>query len=139
MMDYKVELSTFDSILNFKDLSLEHWDSFNNKEPQFKEEFLKTLQVITATLDNKTVGYLFFALFNSPYHNDKWCQVDMYYLSIEHRKHGVGKQMFDLVEQIAKEQGCTKIMSSFNLKQSLDSFYQARGYMPTHTVVAKEI
>jgi GNAT superfamily N-acetyltransferase len=138
-MPYIVKLDTFENITNFKDLSLEHWNSFNNELPCFKEEFLKSLQVITASKDNKVVGYLFFAVFNSPYHDYKMCQIDMYYLSDQHRKQGIGKQMFNLAEKTAKDQGCTKIMSSFNLKQSLDSFYQARGYMSTHTVVAKEI
>jgi GNAT superfamily N-acetyltransferase len=138
-MPYVVKLNTFDNITNFDALSLEHWNSFKNKSPEFKEEFLKSLQVITASLDNVCVGYLFFATFNSPYHSDKWCQVDMYYLCDKHRKQGIGKQMFNLVEKTAKEQGCSKIMSSYNLKQPLDGFYQSIGYLPTHTVVAKEL
>jgi GNAT superfamily N-acetyltransferase len=138
-MKYVVGLDSFDSMANFKALSLEHWESFNNPPPAFKEEFLKTLQLITAKTGNTTVGYLFFAVFNSPYHNERWCQTDMYYLSTKHRKQGVGKQMFDLLEETAKSQGCSKIMSSHNVKQSLDSFYKARGYVATHFVVAKEI
>ena len=138
-MPYVVKLDTFDNITNFDDLSLEHWNSFKNNPPSFKKEFLKSLQVITASLDNVCKGYLFFAKFNSPYHNEKWCQIDMYYLSTEHRKQGIGKKMFNLLEETAKLQGCSKIMSSYNLKQPLDGFYQDRGYTPTHTVVAKEL
>lgn len=138
-MTYTVSLNSFDNIENFDKLALDHWNSFHNNTPKFKKEYLRILQVITASLDNETVGYLFFGVFDSPYYDEKWCQVDMYYLCTKHRGRGVGKQMFNLVEKIAKEQGCSKIMSSSNRKQPLDSFYQARGYKATHTVVAKEI
>jgi GNAT superfamily N-acetyltransferase len=138
-MTYIVELGCFDDIRNFETLSLEHWNSFNNEAPVFKEEYLKSLPVILAKIKDTTIGYIFFATFNSPYYNELWCQVDMYYLSQEHRKQGIGKQMFDLLEQTAKLQGCSKIMSSYNLKQPLDAFYKERGYVSTHIAVAKEI
>ena len=138
-MPYTVALGGFDDISNFKSLSLEHWNSFNNEPPAFKEAYLKSLQVVIAKTRETTVGYLFFATFNSPYDDGCWCQVDMYYLSKAHRKQGIGKQMFDLLEQTAKLQGCSKIMSSYNLKQPLDAFYKERGYASTHTAVTKEI
>jgi GNAT superfamily N-acetyltransferase len=133
-----VAVETIDSIENFDDLAKEHWDSFNNKKPAFKKEFLRTGKAITAR-DIKVVGYLIFFTFNSPYYDEKWCQVDMYYIQPKFRKQGIGRKMFTLLEQQAKEQGCSRIISSFNLKQPLDKFYTSIGYERTHIAVAKEI
>jgi hypothetical protein len=46
--------------------------------------------------------------------------------------------MFYTLETYAKEQNCTGIVSSFNLKQPLDSFYKKLGFSATHVGLAKE-
>lgn len=136
----KVQLDSFDAIDNFDELSLEHWKDFNTRLPAFNKEVLRKLYVITArNKENKVVGYLFFMVFNSPYYGDQCCQVDMFYLQKMYRKQGIGKQMFQLLEQVAKELGCKQLFSSSNLKGPLDSFYSKLGYNATHTLVAKEI
>lgn len=136
----KVQLDSFDAIDNFDELSLEHWKDFNTRLPEFNKESLKNFFVITArTNENKVVGYLFFIVFPSTYYREKWCHVDMFYLKKAYRKQGIGKQMFQLVEDVAKELGCKQLFSSFNLKDPLDSFYSKLGFNATHTLVAKEI
>jgi GNAT superfamily N-acetyltransferase len=133
-----LSIESIDDIENFDELAKEHWDSFNNKKPAFKKEFLRTGKVITAR-KNTVVGYLIYFVFNSPYYDEKWCQVDMYYIQPKFRKQGIGKKMFTMLEQQAKECGCSRIVSSFNLKQPLEHFYKSIGYVNTHTAVAKEI
>lgn len=136
----KVQLDHFDAIDNFDELALEHWKDFNTQEPVFNKELLRTFCVITARNDeDKVVGYLFFVIIDSPYYAERSCHTDMFYLRKTYRKQGIGKQMFQLLEDFAKEQGCKKLLSSFNLKDPLDSFYSKLGYKATHTAVAKEI
>jgi GNAT superfamily N-acetyltransferase len=63
----------------------------------------------------------------------------MFYLKPEYRKQGIGKKMFTLVEEDAKQRGAFQLISSFNLKQPLEGFYQKMGFETTHVAVAKEI
>lgn len=125
---------------DFDEVSKEHWDSLNNKAPAFDKEMLKNFHVIKAeTKDGKTAGYLFYILFKSMYHDEIWCQVDIFYLKPEYRSKGTGTKMFNLLEKEAKERGASKIMASYNLKQPLEGFYNNMGYSNTHVAVAKEI
>ena len=124
---------------NFTELAKEHWDSFQNKKPTFDINLLSNFHVVQATDNDKTVGYILYVLFKSFYYDEICCQVDMFYLKPEYRKQGIGKKMFTLVEEDAKQQGATKLISSFNLKQPLEGFYQKMGFETTHVAVAKEI
>jgi GNAT superfamily N-acetyltransferase len=63
----------------------------------------------------------------------------MFFLSSLHRGNGIGKRMFELVEQTAKDNGCKRLISSYNLKESLEMFYEKLGFNATHVAVAKEI
>lgn len=126
-------------IEDFDEIALEHWNSFNNKTPKFNKEILQNFNVIQARHKNKTIGYILYICFKSPYYDEVWCQVDMFYLNPEYRGQGTGKQMFKMMEKEAKKQGASKIMSSFNLKQPLEGFYKNMGYTQTHVAVAKEI
>jgi GNAT superfamily N-acetyltransferase len=130
---------TLDDIENFDEISLEHWEYFKNKKPIFNKEYLGKLRVVIAKEDEKTIGYVFYGLFQSPYHNEIWCQIDMFFLSSSHRGNGIGKRMFELVEQTAKDNGCKRLISSYNLKESLEVFYEKLGFNATHVAVAKEI
>lgn len=134
-----VEQSCFECVPNFDILSKQHWAEFNTEVPEFKEAYLKTLDVVVAKDEDKVVGYVFFAIFQSPYYNTLWCQVDMFYLDKDYRGKGIGKQMFALVEKIAKDSGCSTIKASYNLKSPLDGFYEQLGYNNTHVAVSKEI
>jgi len=129
----------FSDIENFDEIALEHWDYFKNKKPMFNKEYLAKLRVVLAKDNERTVGYVFYVFFKSPYHNETWCQVDMFFLKPEYRKQGIGKEMFDLVEKIAKENGCKRLIASYNLKESLEVFYIKFGFNATHVAVAKEI
>jgi len=124
---------------NFTELAKEHWDSFQNKKPTFDINLLSNFHVVQATDNDKTVGYILYVLFKSFYYDEICCQVDMFYLKPEYRKQGIGKKMFTLVEEDAKQQGATQLISSFNLKQPLEGFYQKMGFEKTHVAVAKEI
>ena len=93
---------TLDDIENFDEISLEHWEYFKNKKPIFNKEYLGKLRVVIAKDNERTVGYVFYVFFKSPYHNETWCQVDMFFLKPSHRGKGIGKDMFRLVEQMAK-------------------------------------
>ena len=96
-------------------------------------------RVITARSAGVVVGYLLFVFNDSPFYEEKICTVGMYYLQRTHRKVGVGKRMFLLLEQLAKEAGCKQIVVSYNLKQPLESFYNGLGFSATHVALAKEI
>jgi GNAT superfamily N-acetyltransferase len=126
-------------IENFDEIALEHWEYFKNKKPMFNKEYLGGLRVVIAKDERKTVGYAFYGFFKSPYHNETWCQVDMFFLTSSHRGRGIGKEMFRLVEQMAKINGCKRLITSYNLKESLEMFYEKLGFNATHVAVAKEI
>jgi len=126
-------------IKNFDEIALEHWEYFGNKKPVFNKEYLAGLRVVIAKNIEKTVGYVFYGFFKSPYHNETWCQVDMFFLKPTHRGKGIGKEMFRLVEQMAKINGCKKLITSYNLKESLEMFYDKLGFNATHVAVAKDI
>jgi GNAT superfamily N-acetyltransferase len=128
-----------EDIENFDQLGLEHWQDFNTKLPSFNKEFLNNLHVVIAKNLNETIGYVFYLIYKSPYHNEFWCQIDMFYLKKSYRNNGIGKKMFDYVEQIAKENDCKRLLASYNLKQSLELFYEKIGFNATHVAVAKEI
>ena len=133
---YKTNIN---DIEDFEELAQEHWNSFNNTQPKFNKQILQNFNVIQAKHKNRTVGYVLYLCFNSPYYDEIWCQVDMFYLKPEYRGQGTGKQLFKMMEEEAKKQGASKIMSSFNLKQPLNGFYKNMGYKETHVAVAKEI
>ena len=130
---------TLDDIENFDEIALEHWEYFKNKKPMFNKDYLGKLRVAIAKNDGKTVGYAFYGFFKSPYHDEMWCQIDMFFLTPSHRGNGIGKKMFELVEQIAKNNGCKRLITSYNLKESLEMFYEKLGFNATHVAVAKEI
>jgi GNAT superfamily N-acetyltransferase len=143
---FDVEQSTIDvvdgklsDIKNFDEIALEHWEYFGNKKPMFNKEYLAGLLVVIAKDIEKTVGYVFYVFFKSPYQNETWCQVDMFFLKPTHRGKGIGKEMFRLVEQMAKINGCKKLITSYNLKESLEMFYEKLGFNATHVAVAKDI
>jgi GNAT superfamily N-acetyltransferase len=124
---------------DFTELAKEHWNSFQNKKPTFDINLLSNFYVVRATDNDKTVGYILYILYKSFYYDEICCQVDMFYLKPEYRKQGIGKKMFTLVEEDAKQRGATQLISSFNLKQPLEGFYQKMGFETTHVAVAKEI
>lgn len=130
---------TLDDIDNFDELALEHWEYFKNKKPMFNKEYLGKLRTVIAKNDRNVVGYVFYGFFKSPYYDEAWCQIDMFFLTPLHRGKGIGKEMFRLVEQIAKENGCQRLITSYNLKESLEEFYDKLGFNATHVAVAKEI
>lgn len=136
-----VNISTcsLEDIENFKDLAQEHWDSFQNKQPSFDLTALNVFKAIKAKAGDKTVGYILYVVYKTPYHDELWCQTDMFYLQPAFRKQGIGKRMFQFLENEAKKQGACKMVSSFNLKQPLEGFYSNLGFTQTHVAVAKEI
>jgi len=132
-------LKSFNDIKDFDEIALIHWKEFNTKQPEFNKAYLSLLNAVVAEEAGKTKGYVLFGTYPSPYYNEQWGQIDMFFLIPEYRNKGVGKQMFRLVEQTLKQQGCKNIVASFNLKLPLDSFYSNMGYSQTHTVMGKEI
>lgn len=123
----------------FTSLVEEHWESFNNKPPKLNQNILGNFSVVQAKDKDKLIGYVFYVVFLSPYHDEIWSQVDMFYLQPKYRKQGIGKQMFSMVEEDVKSQGASKLISSFNLKQPLEGFYHSMGFKSTHIAVAKEL
>ena len=135
----ELKLTNVLDIEDFDTIALEHWNSFKNNPPVFDKDILKNFNVVQALKDNKTIGYIIYLCFKSLYYENIWCQIDMFYLKPEFRGKGIGKEMFNLVEQEAKKQGASRIISSFNLQQPLEQFYKNLGYTQTHVAVAKEI
>ena len=132
-------LGTIEDIHNFDSLAKEHWKEFNKQEPCFNKEILGHFPVIICKEDNNIVGYVFFLVFNSPYYAEKWAQVDMFYLKPEYRHKGIGTKMFNMLIDLVKSEGCKRVISSYNNKKPLASFYDNLGFSSTHVAVAKEI
>ena len=126
-------------IENFDEIALEHWEYLKNKKPTFSKEYLKNLSVVIAKDDNKTIGYAFYMFFISPYYAEQCCLIDMFFLKTSYRKQGIGARMFNFVEQIAKKNGCKSLISSYNMKEPLEMFYEKLGFNATHVAMAKEI
>jgi len=97
------------------------------------------MDVVIAKDKETPIGYVFFMIFPSWYYTELWCQVDMFFLLPEYRRKGLGKKMFALVEKTAKEKGVSKLMSSYNIKLNLSSFYLSNGFNETHVAVSKEL
>jgi len=135
----QITLGKLSDIQNFDELSKQHWDSFNNKPPNFNKEILSQMDVVIAKDKETPIGYVFFMIFPSWYYTELWCQVDMFFLLPEYRRKGLGKKMFALVEKTAKEKGVSKLMSSYNIKLNLSSFYLSNGFNETHVAVSKEL
>ena len=139
-MELKLSICSLKDLHDFNVIAKEHWDSFKNKHPSFNKEILANFNVIRASdEDNNTAGYIFYLCFQSLYYDEVWCQVDMFYLRQQYRKQGLGKRMFEMLEDEAKKLGASKILSSFNMKQPLEGFYSKMNYQQTHIAVVKEI
>lgn len=139
-MELKLSNCYIKELHDFDVIAKEHWDTFNNKPPNFNKELLANFNVIRASDEkDNTVGYVFYICFQSLYYDEVWCQVDMFYLKPQYRKQGIGKQMFLMLEDEAKKLGASKILSSFNMKQPLEGFYNKMNYQSTHLAVVKEI
>lgn len=138
-MNVEVKLEKLANIENFDSLSKEHWDDFGNKPPSFKKDLIGRGQAVVARVSGTPVGYLVFIVGTSPFYDEKWCSVNLYYLQRAYRGAGTGKKMFSLLEQTAKDAGCSRIVSSYNLKQPLEKFYGDLGFSATHVALAKEI
>jgi GNAT superfamily N-acetyltransferase len=130
---------SLEDIKNFDSIAKEHWDSFQNNTPTFNKDILCNFNVVQAKTKETTVGYILYILFKSPYYDEIWSQVDMFYLQPKYRKQGIGKRMFKMLEEDVKAQGASKLIASFNLKQPLEGFYNKLGFNKTHAVVAKEL
>jgi len=136
---YTIAVERLTDIENFDVLAQEHWDDFGNKKPKFDKSILSIGNAVVVRHNNVAVGYIVFTVHKSPfYEGEKWCNVGMYYLQKSHRNQGIGADMFYTLETHAKEQNCTGVISSFNLKQPLDGFYKKLGFSATHTGLAKE-
>jgi len=135
----EVTLGKLQDIPNFDSLSKQHWDSFNNNNPSFNKEILSLMDVVIVKDKETPVGYVFFMLFPSWYYSEIWCQVDMFFLLPQYRRKGLGKKMFALVEETAKDKGATKLMSSYNIKLNLSSFSSSTGFKKINLPVTKRI
>jgi GNAT superfamily N-acetyltransferase len=136
---YAVAVERLADIENFDALAQEHWRDFNNREPKFDKSILSLGRAVVVRHNSVAVGYIVFTVHKNPfYEGEKWCNVGMYYLQKPHRNQGIGADMFYTLETYAKEQNCTGIISSFNLKQSLEGFYKKLGFSATHTGLTKD-
>jgi GNAT superfamily N-acetyltransferase len=135
----QIALEPVSAIENFDALAQEHWDDFDNPQPKFKKEILERASAVVARVNGVPVGYILFMVNQSPFYNALWCTVGMYFLQRAFRGMRIGNKMFDFLEQVAKNTGCSQIHSSYNLKQPLAEFYQKRGYTTTHHAVCKEV
>jgi GNAT superfamily N-acetyltransferase len=136
---YTIAIEKLADIENFDVLAEEHWEDFNNRKPKFDKSILSLGKAVVVRHNNIPVGYIVFILHKSPfYKGERLCNVGMYYLQKLHRSQGLGVDMFYILETYAREQNCTGIVSSFNLKQPLDSFYKKLGFFATHVGLAKE-
>lgn len=135
----QITLESLADVENFDALAEEHWADFHNKKPVFNKDILSRCSVVVARDAGTPVGYILFMVVDSPFYDERWCHIGMYYLQRSCRSAGVGTKMFEFLEDVAKNAGCTCIHGSYNLKQPLESFYGKLGFTTTHHAVAKEI
>jgi len=108
------------------------WDTYFNLEGS------GALKLYTCRQEDLLVGY-FTVLLIRPLtmKNTPTAVLDAVYISKDHR--GIGRRMFQFVEQSLKEEGYNRVLASSSVKNPIDDFLLRMGYTETETKYEKVI
>ena len=65
----------------------------------------------------------------------QYIQLEMLHVALAYRNHGIGKKLFAMAAQAARERGAQKLYISANNARESFLFYRARGCIPTAEII----
>ena len=98
--------------------------------------------VLLAVDDGKVAGALGGLIAKEDYCNDRFAQEGFWFVGPDHRRSGVGGQLFDAFEQWAKDKGAARVRMihlSDSMPEAVARIYEDRGYRKVQTVYGKEV
>jgi GNAT superfamily N-acetyltransferase len=84
-------------------------------------------------LDNKVIGLLGFRIRENIEENSRYGEISAIVVNSDYQKQGIGKQLMDFAEQLAKGCNCkgTWLVSGFGREEKAHRFYKSLGYIST--------
>jgi GNAT superfamily N-acetyltransferase len=89
--------------------------------------------VLVADVDGEVVGVCQVIIFQHFQHAGGWCgEVESVHVRSDLRGRGIGAQLLQAAEELARERGCYRIqLTSRNVREDAHRFYLANGYGQT--------
>lgn len=83
--------------------------------------------------DNKVIGLLGFRIRENIEENSRYGEISAIAVDNDYQKKGIGKQLMDFAEQLAKNSNCkgTWLVSGFGREEKAHIFYKSLGYVST--------
>jgi len=99
------------------------------------------LHCVTVRIDGKMVGYYISSVLNHLHYKDAGLMAftDLYFLSPEYRRGGIGTKMLLFLEQTLKARGVVKIYLSTKAHADNGPLFEALGYRFTDRIFAKYV
>lgn len=87
------------------------------------------LQVVTARLDDKLIGYLVTFVVPHLHHmNTRWASSDVFYIKPEYRKTAVAAKLIQLTENILRDQGVKMLSLHMKAQVPFDKLAEGCGF-----------
>ena len=89
--------------------------------------------VLVAIHDGEVVGVCQVMVFPHFQHTGGWCcELESVHVRADHRSQGVGAQLLEVAEALARREGCYRMqLTSRNVRVDAHRFYERQGYEPT--------
>jgi GNAT superfamily N-acetyltransferase len=89
--------------------------------------------VLVAIHDGEVVGVCQVMVFPHFQHTGGWCcELESVHVRADRRSQGVGAQLLEAAEALARREGCYRIqLTSRNVRVDAHRFYERQGYEPT--------
>ena len=89
--------------------------------------------VLVAIRENEVVGVCQVMVFPHFQHTGGWCcELESVHVRADRRSQGVGAQLLEAAEALARREGCYRIqLTSRNVRVDAHRFYERQGYEPT--------
>ena len=84
-------------------------------------------------LNDSVIGLLGFRIRENIEENSRYGEISAIVVDLDYRKQGIGKQLIEFAEQLAKDLNCkgTWLVSGFGREEKAHQFYKSLGYVST--------
>jgi GNAT superfamily N-acetyltransferase len=84
-------------------------------------------------LNGSVIGLLGFRIRENIEENSRYAEISAIVVDFDYQKQGIGKQLIDFAEQLAKDLNCkgTWLVSGFGREEKAHQFYTSLGYVST--------
>ena len=84
-------------------------------------------------LNGSVIGLLGFRIRENIEENSRYGEISIIAVDLDYQKQGIGKQLIEFVEQLAKDLNCkgTWLVSGFGREVKAHQFYKSLGYVST--------